>query len=223
MPDERRIEPPDAAGWRAWLEANGASSKGVWVAIRKKHAEAPGPTYQEAVEEALCFGWIDGTGRRLDERRFLQRFSPRKAGSIWAASNKRRVEALIEQGRMTAAGLAVVDRAHRDGSWHLLDEVDALNIPPDLSLALDAVPVAADHFDAYPDSAKRMALYWIASAKRAATRASRIEQVVAMAAENVRPARSARTPLTSTGARPSDIPDTRTTAPSAVSRAEWRF
>lgn len=187
MREGGRIEPRDRAAWRQWLQDNGASSKGAWVAVAKKGHATAGPSYDDAISEAVCFGWVDSTARKLDGERFEIWFSPRRRGSVWAASNKRRVAEAVENGCMAPAGLEAVARAQRDGSWNLLDEIDALVVPPDLAVALDSNPAASEHFTAFPDSSKRMLLYWIASAKRDTTRASRIEQTIAMSAENVRP------------------------------------
>jgi uncharacterized protein YdeI (YjbR/CyaY-like superfamily) len=173
----------DREEWREWLAANHATSSGVWLVMQKKGSPHPGPTYDEAVEEALAFGWIDSTTNRLDAASFKQYFSPRKARSAWAASNKARVERLIADGRMKPAGLAAVEAAKRDGSWSILDRIDSLEVPEDLREALDERPGARAGFDGLPASARKMALYWIATAKRPETRAVRIAKTVTDAAE----------------------------------------
>lgn len=172
--------------WRAWLAAHHDAETGVWLVLRKKASKEPGVTYEEAVEEALCFGWIDSRTMRIDESAYRQLFTPRRRGGNWAASNKARVERLIAEGRMTPAGLAVIEAAKADGSWDALDHIDALEMPDDLLGALAANPDAQRHFDAFPDSAKRMILYWVTSAKRAETRANRIATVVDLAERNLR-------------------------------------
>jgi uncharacterized protein YdeI (YjbR/CyaY-like superfamily) len=143
-------------------------------------------TYAESVEEALCFGWIDGQTRTLDEERGMQWFAPRRPGSVWAKSNKARVERLIAEGRMTPAGLAKIEAAQADGSWTLLDSVDRLEVPDDLAAAFDAYPDARAHFDAFPRSAKHMILGWIVTAKRPETRAKRIAETARLAQDNIR-------------------------------------
>ena len=168
--------------WRSWLLANHATSPGVWPAIGKKGNQVTALGYEDAVEESLCFGWIDGRVSQLDEARFKQHLGPRKRGSIWARSNKERVARLAEQGLLAPAGAWAVESAQADGSWTLLDDVDALVIPEDLAVALAGVPETAGTFAAMPPSARKMALYWIASAKRPATRARRIAETVAAAA-----------------------------------------
>ncbi len=180
------VEVPHRAAWRDWLLANHGVSSGIWLAVGKKGHSVTSLTYEEAVEEALCFGWIDSTVNRLDEHRFKQLFTPRKPGSTWSRSNKSRVERLIEAGRMTPAGLASIDRAKVDGSWSFLDEVEELVVPPDLAAALAKAPGARDAFHVLPDSARKQLLYWIASAKRPETRGKRIAEAVRAAAEGRR-------------------------------------
>jgi uncharacterized protein YdeI (YjbR/CyaY-like superfamily) len=181
------IEPSSRAGWRAWLEENHASSQGIWLAIGKKGRHVTSLTYEQAVEEALCFGWIDSVVRRLDDDRFKQLLTPRKRGSIWARTNKERIERLIAEGRMTPAGLAVIEAAKADGSWKLLDDVEAMIVPEDLAAALAAVPGAAEGFEALNASTRKMTLYWIAEAKRPETRSRRIEQTARAAREGLPP------------------------------------
>ena len=108
---------PDRDTWRAWLAEHGATRREVWLLFHKKHMGRPGLEYVEAVEEALCFGWIDGQLRRIDEEKHAIRFTPRRTGSVWAKSNKARVARMIEQGRMTEAGMALVRDAQKNGEW----------------------------------------------------------------------------------------------------------
>jgi uncharacterized protein YdeI (YjbR/CyaY-like superfamily) len=172
----------DRAELRAWLEHNHASSPGVNLAIGKKGGHTTALTYDDAVEEALCFGWIDSTARRLDDDRYTVLFTPRKRGGTWARTNKARVERLIAEGRMTPAGIAVIEAAKADGSWTALDDAEDLVVPGDLANALDAA-AARKRFDALPASARQMALYWISTAKRDATRAERVSATVSAALE----------------------------------------
>ena len=176
-----KLEPRSRAEWRTWLGEHHGDSNGVWVVLAKKGAGVPGPSYEEAVEEALCFGWIDSRMHRLDERRFEQWFSPRRAGSIWSQSNKARVDRLRRAGLMEPPGLARVEAAVADGSWDLLDEVEALVVPADLAASLAAAPAAAAGFAALAPSLQRQYLYWVLSARRAQTRAARVAAVVAAA------------------------------------------
>ncbi len=180
------VSASDRDEWRTWLASHHPSEKGAWLVIQKKASPEPGVTYAEAVEEALCFGWIDSRGNKIDDRAYRLLFTPRKPGSMWAASNKARVERLIAEGRMTPAGLAPIEAAKADGSWDAFNDVDALEHPDDLLGALAANPDAKRNYDAFPDSSKRMILYWIASAKRTETRAKRIATTVELAARNIR-------------------------------------
>lgn len=180
------IMPRDRQEWRAWLEQNYASAAFIWVVLNKKFSPTPGLLYEEAVEEALCFGWIDSTANKFDEFHTVQYFAPRKPKSTWARSNKERVERLITQGRMTGAGLASIAAAKQDGSWTALDEIDALLVPGDLQAALDANPEANINFAAFSPSSRKQILYWISSAKQAGTRARRIAETVQLAAQNIK-------------------------------------
>lgn len=184
-----RIEPDSAEAWRAWLAEHHATSPGVWLAVGKKGGTRTSLTYEQAVEEAVAFGWIDSTVRRLDEHRFRQLFTPRRPGGNWAASNKARVAKLLAEGRMQPAGRAVVEAAKADGSWNLLDDVEALVIPADLADALASDPSAASGFDRLPDSARKQLLYWIGSARRPETRARRIQSTVEAAVAGRMPPR----------------------------------
>ena len=152
--------------------------EGLWIVYRKKSSSLQGPVYDDLVEESLCFGWIDSQSRRVDADRMIQWFSPRRKGGLWSATNKRRIQRLVEDGLMTDAGQAAIDAAKADGSWSQADEVDALVVPTDLQAALDADPRASAAYQALPDSAKRQYLWWIHSAKRPATRANRIGETV---------------------------------------------
>jgi uncharacterized protein YdeI (YjbR/CyaY-like superfamily) len=187
MNDRPLLELDSPEQWRAWLEANHASFSGVWLTVAKKGSRRSTLTYDAAVEEALCWGWIDSTVNRLDAERTKQLYTPRHRGSTWAVSNKRRVERLIAEGRMQTAGLAVVEAAKADGSWQLLDDVEALVVPNDLADALANDERAGEGFEGLPDSEKKMALYWIASAKKPETRAKRIAATVSAAAEGHSP------------------------------------
>lgn len=183
----QRVEPYDRAEWRDWLMHNHAGSRGVWLAIGKVGNNVTSLTYDSAVEEALCFGWIDSVVRRLDSDRFLQLMTPRKPGSGWAQSNKKRVERLIASGAMQPAGLRVIQAAKEDGSWNLYDRVEALAIPDDLATALRKRKGAEPRFNELPESSRKLALYWIATAKRPETRERRIAETVRAAVEGRAP------------------------------------
>ena len=180
------IHPLSRSEWRAWLAENYTRTAGVWLVSYKKATGKPRFDYEEAVEEALCFGWIDSKGNKLDEERSLLWFAPRKGGTGWSKPNKERVEKLLAAGQMTPAGLAKVEAAKADGTWTALDSIEALEIPPDLATALGDHPPAADHFAAFPRSVKRSILEWISTAKTATTRTKRITETATLAAENKR-------------------------------------
>ena len=178
------IEDRDA--WRAWLEANHDTSTGVWLVTWRTRARRTGLPYEAAVEEALCFGWVDGTAGTVDEERGKQYFAPRKPKSGWAATNKARVERLVAEGRMAAAGLAAIERAKANGSWELLDSVERLEVPSDLAAALDAHPPATANFAAFPPSVRKQLLASLVMARRPETRAERVRRIAEAAARNER-------------------------------------
>jgi len=190
-----RYQPADRDEWRHWLAANHTTTPGVWLVTFKPSTGKPRPTYDEIVEEALCFGWIDSQTGTIDGERTRMLITPRKRGSPWSALNKERIERLIVNGRMTEAGLAKIEAAKADGSWSLYDAIDALEVPPDLDAALNRDLAARQGFDAFSPSNKKQLLWWVASAKRDATRADRIAKVVANAGEGRNPltARNRRT------------------------------
>jgi len=174
----------DRAAWRQWLATNHATSPGIWLVFDKKSSRADRLAYVDAVEEALCYGWIDSTVRTLDDARYVQLMAPRKPKSTWARTNKERVERLIEQGLMADAGLASIERAKANGSWTSLDAVESLAVPADLARALRALPGAARNFAEFSPSARKGYLHWISQAVRAETRAHRVAHVAQFAASN---------------------------------------
>ncbi len=186
LDDAPQVHANDRATWRAWLEANQASVKGAWLVTWRASTGRGSLDYEAAVEEALCFGWVDSTGGRVDDERGKLYFAPRKPRSGWAATNKARLERLIAAGRMAPAGLAAIERAKANGSWTLLDSVERLEVPDDLAAALEASPPAAANFGAFPPGARKQLLAWVAFAQRPETRATRIAQVAAAAARNER-------------------------------------
>lgn len=181
-----RVQVESREAWRDWLTANHTRSAGVWLVTFKKHTGNKYLSTDDIVEEALCFGWIDSLPRKLDEDRTMLWLAPRQPGSGWSKLNKERVERMIAAGLMTPAGLEKIEAARQDGSWNALDAIEALEIPPDLGAALDAYPAAREYFEAFPRSAKRGILEWIANAKRPDTRARRIAETARLAQENQR-------------------------------------
>jgi uncharacterized protein YdeI (YjbR/CyaY-like superfamily) len=173
------LEFTDRTQWRRWLEMHHAKADEAWLVQYKKAFEESGLGYEPAVEEALCFGWIDGLLRRFDERRYLLRYTPRRPDSIWSMNNIQRVERLIREGRMTEAGLQAIAQAKESGQWQAAirrEQVDI--IPPDLEEALDRIEGATAAYHALPDSRKKQFIYWLQTAKRTVTKRRRIDQIV---------------------------------------------
>ena len=174
--------PRDLAAWRTWLTASCDTERGVWVATwRKASGKAP-VDYEDLVEEAICFGWIDSTVNTLDEARALQLMTPRKAKSGWTRLNRRRVDDMEAQGRMTDAGRRAVEVAKANGWWTLYDAVEDLAEPDDLAVALDASAAARAFWDGFPPSARKQMLWWVITAGRPETRATRIAKITSEAA-----------------------------------------
>lgn len=184
--DRPRVEVANRAELRAWLTDHAATSEAVWLVSSKKAAGDRYLPYDDLVDELLCFGWVDSLPRALDDLRSMHLIAPRKPGSGWSRVNKEKVARLIEAGLMTPLGLAAVDRAKANGAWERLDTIETLAIPDDLAASLAAHPSAAAHFAAFPRSSQRLILEWIASARRAETRAARIDETARLAADNIR-------------------------------------
>ncbi len=185
LPDNS-THPMSREEWRQWLEANHQRDSGVWMVFYKKSTGKPRVDYDAAVEEALCFGWVDSKPSKLDDERSMLWFAPRKTKSGWSRLNKERIEKLMKAGKMAATGLAKIETAKADGSWTALDAVENLEIPDDLAAEFEKYESAGANFEAFPRSAKRGILEWISTAKRAETRAKRVEETARLAEENVR-------------------------------------
>jgi uncharacterized protein YdeI (YjbR/CyaY-like superfamily) len=181
------LELPDREAWADWLAAHGESSSGVWLKLARKGAGEPSFTYAEALDVALCHGWIDGQKGGIDERHWRQRFTPRTARSRWSKRNRDRAEQLIARGEMAPAGLREVEAARADGRWEAAyDSPATAGVPPDLQAALDADPAAGEFF-AGLDRANRYAiLYRLQEARRPETRARRLEKFLSMLREGRR-------------------------------------
>ena len=178
----------DRKEWREWLEGHHDSSTEVWLVYYKKHIKKNSIQYEEAVEEALCFGWIDSKVKRIDEEKYIQRYTPRKEDSNWSQSNKKRVAKLIAQGLMTLSGLEKIEVAKRNGSWYRLDDIDIeIVVPEDLQSALVENPSAKENFENYAPSHKKQYLWWLKSAKKDETRQKRIREIIKRAEENIKP------------------------------------
>lgn len=172
--------------WRRWLEQNHATQKKVWLLIYHKESGKPAVYYAEAVEEALCFGWIDSRPNKNDSQSYYLSFSPRKAGSVWSQLNKDRVRKLIREGKMRPAGAKMIALAKKNGMWNALKKIDRMEIPDDLGKALKKNKTALKNFESFPPSSKKIILGWIESAKRRETREKRIQETVTLAEKNIR-------------------------------------
>ncbi|MBT0993360.1 YdeI/OmpD-associated family protein [Cellulomonas sp. DKR-3] len=170
------------AQWRDWLTEHAGTARGVWLCSWRTPTGRPRCPYPDAVEEAICFGWIDSTTTVLDEDRGLQLFTPRRAKSAWTRLNRERAAEMERRGLMTAGGRSAIDAAIANGWWTISDQVEDLVEPPELAAALDGAPEARQHWDRFPPSARKQMLWWIVSAARDATRETRIAHVVAEAA-----------------------------------------
>jgi uncharacterized protein YdeI (YjbR/CyaY-like superfamily) len=174
--------------WRRWLELHHDSESELWLIYYKKGINKQSIKYDEAVEEALCFGWIDSQVKKIDAEKYMQRYTPRKDDSNWSQSNKRRVAKLIENGLMTEAGLKKIEIAKSNGSWNRLDEVEKyIKVPEDLKVALAENPTAKENFENFAPSHKKQYLWWLKSARKDETRQKRIRSIVKRAAENIKP------------------------------------
>jgi uncharacterized protein YdeI (YjbR/CyaY-like superfamily) len=172
--------------WRAWLRKNHAREKSVWLVLYKKESGVPSVTHEEAVDEALCFGWIDSRPNKRDKDSFYLLFSTRNPKSNWSKANRKRAERLIEQGLMAKPGLEMVRLAKKSGTWTALKDVQRSVVPEDLQKALDRNKKALSNFTAFPPSSKRIILEWVLNAKRPETRLKRIEETVSLAAQGLK-------------------------------------
>lgn len=174
------------AAWRNWLKKNHDKEKGIWLILQNKGSKVPNVKDVEAVEEALCFGWIDSVAHKRDATSHLQYFAPRKARGVWSKINKARIERLIQQGLMTDAGLAKIEAAKKNGSWGFLDDIEELKMPSVLRKAFTGNKKALKNFEAFPPSTRKAIYVWIVSAKQPDTLAKRIHETVTKAAKNIR-------------------------------------
>ena len=179
--------PKNKQAWRNWLKENHLTKDSIWLIFNKKNSPNPNLSWSEAVDEALCFGWIDSTKKSIDEEQYMQYFCKRKPKSTWSKVNKDKVNLLIEQGRMEAAGSESIRIAKENGSWTFLDEVEALVVPKDLKEALEQYKGAFEYFEGLNKSAKKTLLYWVLSAKRTATRQKRILEIAKNAHQKLKP------------------------------------
>ena len=187
LDDGEKVAVADAAAWRDWLERNHRSSTGAWLLRARRDSGLTFVEYEDAIRQALCFGWIDGPVRTFDEATGGLWFAPRRPSSGWAATNKARLIELEAAGLLTEAGIRAVEVAKATGSWTVLDNAEALIEPDDLAAALDADREARAGWDAFPPSARKIGIAAVDSARRPETRAARVAKIVADAAEGKRP------------------------------------
>lgn len=174
------------ADWRAWLADHGRTEREVWLVIHHKDSGTPSVRYHEAIEHALCFGWIDSHARKHDEHSSRLRFTPRSPRGTWSRVNRERAADLIERGLMTEHGQAMIDLAKATGTWQVVPDDDVAAVPDDLCGPLERDATAGANFHRFPPSSKRLILEWIASAKKPQTRQRRIARTVELAALNLR-------------------------------------
>ena len=185
--DSVQISPENQQEWREWLEKNHETTDSIWVVMHKKSSSSFSMTWSDAVDEALCFGWIDSTRRTLDKHRFVQYYSKRKSSSTWSKVNKDKVEILLKSGLMQEAGQKSIDLAKKNGNWTLMDSVEAGIVPEDLRLALSEEVGAEVYFESLSKSVRKMFLHWIMAAKRPETRAKRINEIAENAGREMKP------------------------------------
>ena len=179
--------PASQQEWRQWLQGNHRSKQSVWLVYYKKKAGMPTITWSEAVDEALCFGWIDSQAKPVDEEKYMQFFCRRKPNGTWSKVNKEKIKQLVEAGLITQAGLETIAAAQQNGSWTILDEVEELIIPEDLAKAFDTRPGAQDYFLSLSKSVRKAILQWLVLARQASTREKRISEIAESAGQKLKP------------------------------------
>ncbi len=179
--------PKSQADWREWLEKNHQSKQSIWLVYFRVSTKVPSLSWSEAVDEALCFGWIDSTKKTIDKERYMQYFSRRKPSSTWSKINKDKIDKLIQNNLMTKAGFDSIETAKQNGTWALMDDVENLIIPEDLKIALNENESSMEFFQSQSKSIKKGMLHWVVTAKRIETRKKRIAEIAQSAAKGIRP------------------------------------
>jgi uncharacterized protein YdeI (YjbR/CyaY-like superfamily) len=187
MKDVQEYCPQDKKDWRKWLELNHKTKEAIWLIFYKKKSPNYNLSWGESVDEALCFGWIDSTKRTIDSEKYKQYFSKRKVKSNWSKINKDKVKTLIDQGLMQNEGYKSIEFAKENGSWTILDGVEALIIPEDLKIAFSNYKGSLAYFGSLSKSSKKILLHWVDSAKRKETRQKRILEIAETASNNLKP------------------------------------
>jgi len=184
--DIQAIHAKTRSDWRKWLHKNHQTENSVWLIMYNKSSKNESTTYEEAVEEALCFGWVDSKAIKRDDESRYQYFAKRKPKSNWSKPNKLRVEKLTSLGLMTTSGQKLIDLAKATGTWDALNDVDNVIVPGDLQMLFNDKDKAHQNFQAFSTSSKRIILEWILSARRPETREKRIKETVELAEKNIR-------------------------------------
>ena len=179
--------PASREAWRLWLQENHSSKQSIWLVHYKKNSNKPSLSWSEAVDEALCFGWIDSTRKTIDAEKFIQFFSKRKSTSVWSKINKEKVQRLMNEGLIMQAGHESIETAKKNGSWIILDSVEELTIPKDLTAAFKSHPGSKDFFLSLSKSVRKSILQWLVLAKRPETRQKRINEIAELAAQKLKP------------------------------------
>lgn len=179
--------PKSRTDWRKWLKKNHQSKQSIWLVYFKSSTKVPSVSWSEAVDEALCFGWIDSTKKTIDNERYMQYFSKRKPNSTWSKINKEKVAHLIQNRLMTEAGFDSIETAKQNGTWSMMDDVEKLIIPEDLRIALNNHENSMEFFQSQTKSTKKAMLHWVVIAKRMETRNKRIAEIARSAAKGTRP------------------------------------
>jgi len=183
---EKSFHARTVSEWRTWLEANHENESFVWLILYKKDSDVESITYSDAVDEALCFGWVDSKPNKRDDESYYVYFAQRNPKSNWSRINKEKIARMMKEKRMHASGVRLIEQAKRNGAWNALDDVENLVIPDDLDRALRGTKDAHKNFAAFPDSSKRGILEWILNAKRPETRQKRIDETATLAGKNIR-------------------------------------
>jgi uncharacterized protein YdeI (YjbR/CyaY-like superfamily) len=179
--------PKSRKDWRRWLEKNHQSKQGVWLVYYKTSTKIPSLTWSEAVDEALCYGWIDSTKKTIDDERYMQYFSKRNPNSTWSKINKEKVSRLIDNDLMTQAGFDIIQTAKQNGRWDTMLDIEELIIPEDLKIELNKNKSSMEFFQSQSRSIKIAMLHWVVTAKRIETRKKRIDEIALLAAKGLRP------------------------------------
>ncbi|MCF6404106.1 YdeI/OmpD-associated family protein [Chitinophaga filiformis] len=179
--------PENRLQWRKWLQKHHHTKQSIWLIQYKKKADKPTISWSEAVEEALCFGWIDSTAKSIDDEKFMQFFTRRKANSVWSKINKGKVQRLIDEGLMAPAGYESIEVAKQNGSWSILDDVEELKIPKDLEKAFRSQRGSKAYFMSLSKSVRKSMLQWVTLAKRPETRQKRITEIATLAGQQQKP------------------------------------